>query len=181
MEEERRLCYVGMTRAGKRLVLTWARFRRRFGGGEQERIDALAVPERSARESDCRSGRETTTYRKWICTPSASRCGRCAQRNIFTGKTYNSVENISQFFNERGSAVQSPASRRPAAVPPPRRRCPGRRFRRQAAARRAAPPRTPSARTGMTWSIPNTAPERWCGAKAKATTRRSQSSFRATG
>src|SRR6204780_2741317 len=37
MEEERRLCYVGMTRAEKRLILTWAKLRRRFGGGEQER------------------------------------------------------------------------------------------------------------------------------------------------
>src|SRR5207237_4309812 len=37
LEEERRLCYVGMTRARKRLVLTWAKYRRRFGGGEQER------------------------------------------------------------------------------------------------------------------------------------------------
>ena len=37
LEEERRLCYVGMTRARKRLLLTWAKFRRRFGGGEQER------------------------------------------------------------------------------------------------------------------------------------------------
>src|SRR6478752_1147727 len=37
LEEERRLCYVGMTRARKRLVLTGARYRRRFGGGEQER------------------------------------------------------------------------------------------------------------------------------------------------
>ena len=37
LEEERRLCYVGMTRARKRLILTWARYRRRFGGGEQER------------------------------------------------------------------------------------------------------------------------------------------------
>src|SRR5207249_7478706 len=37
LEEERRLCYVGMTRARKRLVLTWAKYRRRFGGGDQER------------------------------------------------------------------------------------------------------------------------------------------------
>ena len=29
MEEERRLCYVGMTRAEKRLYLSWARYRRR--------------------------------------------------------------------------------------------------------------------------------------------------------
>jgi DNA helicase-2/ATP-dependent DNA helicase PcrA len=31
VEEERRLCYVGMTRAMERLTLTWARTRRRFG------------------------------------------------------------------------------------------------------------------------------------------------------
>lgn len=31
IEEERRLCYVGMTRARNRLVLTWARWRRSFG------------------------------------------------------------------------------------------------------------------------------------------------------
>ncbi len=37
LEEERRLCYVGMTRARKKLVLTWAKMRRRFGGGDQER------------------------------------------------------------------------------------------------------------------------------------------------
>ena len=36
MEEERRLCYVGMTRARKRLYLSWARYRRRFGGGQLE-------------------------------------------------------------------------------------------------------------------------------------------------
>src|ERR1700694_4608720 len=40
LEEERRLCYVGMTRARRRLVLTWAKYRRRFGGGEQERSTA---------------------------------------------------------------------------------------------------------------------------------------------
>ena len=36
MEEERRLCYVGMTRAEKKLYLSWARYRRRFGGGQPE-------------------------------------------------------------------------------------------------------------------------------------------------
>ena len=36
MEEERRLCYVGMTRAETKLYLSWARYRRRFGGGQPE-------------------------------------------------------------------------------------------------------------------------------------------------
>ncbi len=36
MEEERRLCYVGMTRARQQLFCSWARARRRFGGGIPE-------------------------------------------------------------------------------------------------------------------------------------------------
>ncbi len=46
MEEERRLCYVGMTRAETRLYLTWARYRRRFGGGQRE----PSIPSRFLKE-----------------------------------------------------------------------------------------------------------------------------------
>ena len=61
---------------------------------------------------------------------------QAARRNTFTGKTYNSVENISQFFGRAGDALQSAhasqaarrsdsAARRPPpaalAAPPPRR------------------------------------------------------------
>ena len=46
MEEERRLCYVGMTRAEKRLYMTWARYRRRFGGGQPE----VSLPSRFLNE-----------------------------------------------------------------------------------------------------------------------------------
>ena len=67
--------------------------------------------------------------------------GRSAQRNTFTGKTYNSLDNISQFFGERGMPFN--AGRRPPPPKPARRRrdarrpCRARRCR-QAAARRAA-------------------------------------------
>jgi DNA helicase-2/ATP-dependent DNA helicase PcrA len=44
LEEERRLCYVGITRAKARLYLTWARRRRRFGGTSDQ------VPSRFLRE-----------------------------------------------------------------------------------------------------------------------------------
>ena len=41
---------------------------------------------------------------------------RSAKRNLYTGKTYNSVENISQFFAERGmpppSGLQRPGGNR---------------------------------------------------------------------
>ena len=52
MEEERRLCYVGMTRAMDTLVMTRARYRRRYGndmsGGER----GLALPGGGAVEAD---------------------------------------------------------------------------------------------------------------------------------
>lgn len=101
LEEERRLCYVALTRAQKRLTLTWARVRRRYGGGAPEptlpsrfleeiprqlteRLDDNGRPDRVDLFVERREVRDT------------------AKKNLFTGKTYNSVDNISQFFSERG-------------------------------------------------------------------------------
>lgn len=114
MEEERRLCYVGMTRAQKRLVLSWARYRRRFGGGEQERsIPSLflgEIPEKLIANLGPQDepGELDLTAERYDARQSA-------RRNTYTGKTYNSLANISQFFSERGMAFNEP---RPA--PPPR-------------------------------------------------------------
>ena len=66
-----------------------------------------------------------------------------AKRNAFTGKTYNSVENIQQFFAERGkaaqpnAAAQKPAAPTPAAVP-------------QAARTPVPPPRKKGLKAGAT-------------------------------
>jgi len=115
LEEERRLCYVGMTRAQKRLVVTWAKYRRRFGGGEQERstpswflseIPADLIvdlgPKDEPGEVDLYGERDYVR--------------QSARRNNFTGRTYNSVENISEFFHQRGMPFQGPA--RPGGAPP---------------------------------------------------------------
>jgi len=130
LEEERRLCYVGMTRARQRLFLTWAKYRRRFGAGEQERT----VPSRFLGEApeelvinlgdDDRLPQINLHAERYQVRQSA-------QRNTFNGRTYNSLENISQFFAERGmpfpaqknAPVPPPAPARPLpAVPPPVRR-----------------------------------------------------------
>lgn len=69
-----------------------------------------------------------------------------AHRNTFTGKTYNSLDNIAQFFNERGVAF--PAPKPPAAAPPAPQ---------PAAVKPAAagpPPVRRAARTGMTVEHP---------------------------
>ena len=80
-----------------------------------------------------------------------------AKKNIYTGKTYNSLENISQFFAERGIKAGGPAYP-PRKVSPPRAGGPSRRNRR---------PREKRARR---WSIPSMAGAKLCGGRAKATT-----------
>jgi DNA helicase II / ATP-dependent DNA helicase PcrA len=109
MEEERRLCYVGMTRARKRLILTWAKYRRRFGGGEAERSapsgflgevpENLIVnmgPKDEAGEINLHGERHDVR--------------QSARRNTYTGKTYNSLDNISTFFGERGMPFNRPGA-----------------------------------------------------------------------
>jgi DNA helicase II / ATP-dependent DNA helicase PcrA len=60
MEEERRLCYVGMTRAEKRLYLSWARYRRRFGGGQPE----ACIPSRFLNEVPASLREKLSTYKE---------------------------------------------------------------------------------------------------------------------
>ncbi len=124
MEEERRLCYVGMTRSEKRLFLTSARYRRRFGGGQQE----ATIPSRFLREvppalvENLGQSRQRPAPQVDLHAEQHE-VREAAKRNLYTGKTYNSVENIQQFFNERGKPAatshQSPAtSHQPPATPP---------------------------------------------------------------
>jgi DNA helicase-2/ATP-dependent DNA helicase PcrA len=114
LEEERRLCYVGMTRARKKLILTWARYRRRFGGGEQERstpswflseVPAELIVDLGQRDEP---GEVNLTSERFDVR-------QAARRSTFTGKTYNSVENISQFFGDRG--IPFNAANKPVIAP----------------------------------------------------------------
>ncbi|MBC8166922.1 MAG: UvrD-helicase domain-containing protein, partial [Bryobacteraceae bacterium] len=125
MEEERRLCYVGMTRAEKQLYISWALYRRRWGGGQPE----PSIPSRFLAEvpkaltEEAGGGRQPSGPDLYA---ERSYVRDSARRNLYTGKTYNSVENISQFFNERGmpppSGIQQAQNRNnpapPAAAPP---------------------------------------------------------------
>jgi DNA helicase-2/ATP-dependent DNA helicase PcrA len=120
MEEERRLCYVGMTRAEKRLYLSWARSRRRFGGGQPEQTIRSRflkeVPEpllHLVRGDSPSSGRQVDLYTERY------EVRETARKNLYTGKTYNSVENIRQFFAERGAPQPAPAAAVPKPAPRP--------------------------------------------------------------
>jgi DNA helicase-2/ATP-dependent DNA helicase PcrA len=121
LEEERRLCYVGMTRARKRLILTWAKYRRRFGAGEQERtVPSGFLSEVPAHLVDDLGPRDEPGEVDLLTERFDVR--QAARRNTFTGKTYNSLDNISQFFSDRGmpfKAGQAAGPPRPDLKTPP--------------------------------------------------------------
>ncbi|MGA3186375.1 MAG: UvrD-helicase domain-containing protein [Bryobacteraceae bacterium] len=101
MEEERRLCYVGMTRAEKKLHLTWARYRRRFGGGQPE----PSIRSRFLKEVPPGLIESVRSIQGIDLYAERHEVRETARRNLYTGKTYNSVENIKQFFSEKGMPV----------------------------------------------------------------------------
>jgi DNA helicase-2/ATP-dependent DNA helicase PcrA len=119
MEEERRLCYVGMTRAEKRLYLTYARYRRRFGGGQPE----VCLPSRFLNEVPVALRERLTVHSQpkhdeVNLFSEQHEVRDAAKKNMYTGKTYNSVDNISQFFAERGMPPPSGFVKRPEPPPP---------------------------------------------------------------
>jgi DNA helicase-2/ATP-dependent DNA helicase PcrA len=128
MEEERRLCYVGMTRAEKKLYLSWARYRRRFGGGQPEvSLSSRFLTEVPRNLVEAVRG-DLPQARTVDLFADRFQVRESAQRNLYTGKTYNSVESIRQFFG--GAAPASPtasaaSAAKPAGGVPPMARKPG--------------------------------------------------------
>ena len=128
IEEERRLCYVGMTRAMDQLVLSRARFRRRYGTDMPEPTVASRFLEEVPAElmEDLGSpggsaGRGRPAYKDEYEDQYASnhfdyenedqrpRYGREArQRKRYDAPTYNSIENIAEFFASRGKKFARP-------------------------------------------------------------------------
>ena len=133
VEEERRLCYVGMTRAMDRLVLTRAVYRRRYGTDLPE----ASVPSRFLEEvpgglieelgtSRARVGRTllsaksrsddtiSTHYSYEDEDQSASwrgndqRAAAQKSKSAVAAKAYNSIENIAEFFASRGKKFSVP-------------------------------------------------------------------------
>jgi len=137
VEEERRLCYVGMTRAMDQLILTRAVYRRRYGTDLPEasvpsrfleEVPAPLIEELGRRGSTARvgtgtlarpAGRSTavsdgadTHYSYEDEDQSASwRRGAAAttrQKPTTPAKPYNSIENIAEFFASRGKKFTVP-------------------------------------------------------------------------
>jgi DNA helicase-2/ATP-dependent DNA helicase PcrA len=89
IEEERRLCYVGMTRARHELWLTRARTRRSFAAEYTEMTEPSRFLEEIPAEFIEVIGERTAR-----------------KRVAFEGATYNSAEHITDFFRQRGIAIK---------------------------------------------------------------------------
>ncbi len=122
IEEERRLCYVGMTRAMDKLIVTRARYRRRYATNmpepsvasrfleeiPQELLQDLGSPRRPAYTSagDYGSDRHYS-YEDEDQRPRYSR-PQPPRRTSYSGPTYNSIDNIAEFFASRGKKFSRP-------------------------------------------------------------------------
>ena len=138
IEEERRLCYVGMTRAMDQLILTRAVYRRRYGtdlpeasvpsrfleevpGGLIEELGTRRARVGTASQA-AQSGRgraafdsESTHYSYEDEDQSASwhantRQPERASKQTAAARAYNSIENIAEFFASRGKKFSAPKS-----------------------------------------------------------------------
>jgi DNA helicase-2/ATP-dependent DNA helicase PcrA len=137
IEEERRLCYVGMTRAMDQLILTRAVYRRRYGtdlpeasvpsrfleevpgplidelGTRKTRVGTTALG-RPAGRSPVTYDSESTHYSYEDEDQSASwQSGEAGRGNPRASKptvagAYNSIENIAEFFASRGKKFTVP-------------------------------------------------------------------------
>jgi DNA helicase-2/ATP-dependent DNA helicase PcrA len=132
IEEERRLCYVGMTRAMDTLILTRAVYRRRYGTDLPEasvpsrfleEVPAALVEELGGSRRKRESSRarvpalhdvpreqahyayedEDQSSANWAAHPQP-RSGTTTN----SGRSYNSIENIAEFFASRGKKFTIP-------------------------------------------------------------------------
>jgi DNA helicase-2/ATP-dependent DNA helicase PcrA len=122
MEEERRLCYVGMTRARQQLYLTWARMRRKYGGG---------MPEPALTSRFIREVPEPYTERlsRLLVTPQVDlrseqwEAREAVKKYGYVSRNSNVADNISSFFGGGNSAATArpatpkPVEPKPAAKP----------------------------------------------------------------
>ncbi len=127
MEEERRLCYVGMTRAEQKLTLSWARFRRKFGGGPAEPTMPSRflseVPKALVLRAGANSSSAADDDAEVELFLEREEVRESVKKNLFTGKTYNSVDNIARYFEDRGVKVPPNIAAKaaaPAAMPKPK-------------------------------------------------------------
>jgi DNA helicase-2/ATP-dependent DNA helicase PcrA len=134
IEEERRLCYVGMTRAMSTLILTRAVYRRRYGNDQPEPsvpsrfleevpgelLEDMGTPRRSRARVPASQGSASTepshySYEDEDQSASWNSPDQARQIASYSGTNHHSIDNIAEFFASRGKKFSVP--KMPAAVP----------------------------------------------------------------
>ncbi|HSE49969.1 MAG TPA: UvrD-helicase domain-containing protein [Terriglobales bacterium] len=130
MEEERRLCYVGMTRAMNTLILTRARYRRRYGtdlpeasvpsrfleeippqllddlGSPTRRETRKATPYAAGADDFDFGGHTGDDFDQRVSYARGAKPVR--KKPSYGGGAYNSIDNIAEFFASRGKKFSRP-------------------------------------------------------------------------
>ena len=88
LEEERRLCYVALTRARRKLLLTRAKFRRFLGGESFNRTEPSCFISEIPPD---------LLQKTWGAPKSV--------RKSYDGPTYNDADSIRQFYRQRGKRI----------------------------------------------------------------------------
>jgi DNA helicase-2/ATP-dependent DNA helicase PcrA len=143
LEEERRLCYVAITRAEAYLYVTHAMRRRVYGE------ELASEPSQFLNEMPLDSIEDLSRGASWLSFARSSSAlesrhaaralrGETTQEKRYTGKTYDSVDSIAEFFRQRGDQIKRNAASANNQRPPDSQQRPG-----------SAPPRpsTPQGRT----------------------------------
>jgi DNA helicase-2/ATP-dependent DNA helicase PcrA len=116
LEEERRLCYVAMTRAERFLYVTHAMKRRVYGE------ELASEPSQFLNEMPLELIEDMTRGKSWLSFARGSSTIEYEhgeyrkERKKYMGKTYDSVDSIADFFKQRakqmGQEIGGPATRR---------------------------------------------------------------------
>jgi DNA helicase-2/ATP-dependent DNA helicase PcrA len=129
IEEERRLCYVGMTRAMDTLILTRAVYRRRYGtdlpeasvpsrfleevpaelveelGGSRRKRESsrikVSAPHEPQQQAHYAYEDEDQSSANWTASGKP-------RAPTYSGRSYNSIDNIAEFFASRGKKFTIP-------------------------------------------------------------------------
>ncbi len=117
MEEERRLCYVAITRAERFLYVSHA-MRRRVYGEEMasepsqflNEMPLDLIEDLSRGASWLSFARNSSTLENRQAARALRGESRSEQRTNYTGKTYNSIDSIAEFFRQRGQKLGSSKS-----------------------------------------------------------------------
>ncbi|HKZ02957.1 MAG TPA: UvrD-helicase domain-containing protein, partial [Pyrinomonadaceae bacterium] len=105
LEEERRLAYVAMTRAEKHLYVTHAMKRRVYGE------ELASEPSQFLNEMPLELMEDLSTVRSWLSFAQGSSVIEYEhgeyrkERSKFSGKTYDSVDSIAEFFKQRNQQL----------------------------------------------------------------------------